>query len=92
MNWQEYVDLPTINDAWNTWNKFFRKKINTSIKFEKFIKSALIGQYVEKSISEFIKMNIENSGLSRIQSKSVNEAYKDKPRGVQDIKSVNISY
>lgn len=88
MNWQKCIDLVTFNDSWGTWNSFFREKINPNIDFDVFYNLAIKAQYKVISVNEYISLNPDNGGLHRLKAKTAEEAYKDKPRGENDIKSV----
>lgn len=89
MNWSKNIDLVTYNDAWLTWHKHFKLKINQKLSFSKFFKLSLKAKYFDMDINEYLKLNPENSGLHRLYAKNVADAYKDMPRGSADIDSVN---
>lgn len=88
MKWSKYIDIVTFNDSFETWNKYFKNDINPKITFYKFYQMSLMCEYLNLSVDEYIKMKPENSGLNRLRKKTVEEAYNDKPRGDDDIKSV----
>ena len=89
MNWSNSIDIYTFNDAWKTWDNFFRKQYKKSVNFKQFYESTLKAHYKYYLITSLKKMRIENLNLDRLKAKTPEEAYEDKPRGQVDIDSVH---
>ena len=90
MKWHLDITFPVFNDAWHTWNTFYRKSTNPKIKLEQFMNKAAEGHYKILKLSYFKKDLIENLSTDRIQAKTITEAYppNDRPRGIKDVQSV----
>ena len=90
MNWADSVDLISFEDAWKTWDKYYRKKYQSKLNLNRFLFACLSGEYQDMTVSTFIKMAPENADfdLINIQAATPNQTYPHKPRGNHDLKSV----
>jgi hypothetical protein len=89
MQFSEHVSFPVFNDAWETWNRHFRKRYRPKLGLVQFHKIGLQGRYETISLADAKKGDIENLAIERLKAASVQEAYSDRPRGgVTDIQSV----
>ncbi len=88
MNWASSVDIYTFNDAWHTWDNYFRKKYSRDTDFKKFYKSVLDCEYVKLTVNKIKKMKVDNISYARLDATNVEEAYEDRPRGDADLESI----
>jgi len=90
MNWLNTIDLSTFNNSYETYKRHFKNKYTPSLSFTKFYKQSLLGKYKLYSIKELQNLNVINLNYDRLV-KDIKDAYPDKPRGDEDIKSIKYS-
>ncbi len=92
IQWTPTVSNETLSDSWGTWNTHYRESTKPEINYEAFSKAVAHGTYKLITIAEFLSMNVENHRLAKYpNAKTAEEAYppNDRPRGRDDIQSVN---
>lgn len=82
------LSFSCFNDSWQTFNKHFNTK--KEITCEQFINACRKGMYTTYKLKDLIDDPPENLSIKRLLAKNINEAYplNDRPRGIEDIKSV----
>lgn len=93
INWLSYPTEASIQDAWLTWDQFYRDKTNPQViptlsSLKNLLKNK--SKCFTKSVSD-IESHMENSRLEKYkQATSAEEAYppNDRPRGQKDVDSV----
>ena len=90
MNWLNTIYLSTFNNSYETYIRHFKNKYTPSLSFTKFYKQSLLGKYKLYSIKELQNLNVINLNYDRLV-KDIKDAYPDKPRGDEDIKSIKYS-
>lgn len=94
MNWHDTVDIATFNDAWRTWDTYFRKDKYPSLRFKEFYTLVLqnkVSKYEMLSISNIRKMGLDNFSLEKLSKSNSEDMFPpdDRPRGKKDIESVD---
>lgn len=84
MEWANEISFSVFNDAWMTFNTHYNKK-TTCDMFRLAVEN---GNYIKYSLKYIMSSEIENLNIDRLQATSIQEAYSDMPRGMDDIKSV----
>jgi hypothetical protein len=86
MEWASEISFSVYNDAWMTFNTHYNSnKIITCDVFRQCVEN---GDYIKYNLKDIINDEIENLNVKRLLATSINTAYSDRPRGINDIKSV----
>lgn len=84
MNCSKELLFSTFVDSWYTYHNHFNKNIS----LDHFLAASTKGKIIYYKIKDLINNPPLNLNKSRLEAKTIDEAYSDKPRGLNDIKSV----
>ena len=88
MKFSDTVGIEVFNDAWETWDQWFRSENDPSIKLPQFLQMALEAKPVWLRLTDLIQDPPENLAVKRLLARTAQDAYPDKPRGSADVASI----
>ena len=91
MLWATAVDVDTLSNGYETWNKHYRKEVAPAYTLKRFLDAVLAGEYREIRVGELIALRPDNMDTVRlVGKKTAAAAYppSDRPRGAADLDSV----